>query len=134
MQDRWAMLLSRFADPRCKYELSASYIDILRQLSPIEAKVLEELYCFHPFTTLQNTDHKVRDEKILEKLDLGYETYNVLLSNLLRLGLIEEDKPIQRMTTNVPSLHTVKGPTELTDLGYHFVRHLMFDFPPEIRR
>jgi len=130
MQERWAALLARAADPKYIDKNNLYCLEILKQISPIEAKVLDAMFEFHPLEYLRSIDYKERDKVIMERNNLDFPDYQVLLSNLLRLGLIEEDsnsKSAHRAMTNAPRFHTIKSKTELTDIGYLFVRQCKFD-------
>lgn len=130
MQERWAALLSRAADPKYSYEHTLSNIEILKQISPAEAKVLDVMFELHPMQAQESIDFEQRNDEVVKRVGVTEADYNVLLSNLLRLGLIEEvleHKPFRRQVTHVPKFHTVKGPTELTDVGYFFVQQCRFD-------
>ena len=130
MQERWAALLARAADPKYIHKNNLYCLEILKQISPTEAKVLDAMFEFHPLEYLRSIDYKERDKVIMERNNLDFPDYQVLLSNLLRLGLIEEDsnsKSAHRLMTNAPRFHTIKSKTELTDIGYLFVRQCKFD-------
>lgn len=134
MQERWAALLANAADPKTTHELTLPNIEILKQLSPIEAKILDIMFELHPIRTQKHIDHKKRDEEVMKRGNVTQTDYHILQSNLIRLGLIEEvfgKTPIRRLMTNVPKFHTVKGPTELTDVGYLFVQQCRMELPSE---
>ena len=130
MQERWAALLAKAADPKYIYKNNLYCLEILKQLSPIEAKVIDAIFEFHPLEYQRFINYKKRDKIIMERTNLEFPDYQVLLSNLLRLGLIEEElnsMSAARAMTNAPRFHTIKSKTELTDIGYLFVRQCKFD-------
>lgn len=133
MQEKWAALLAKAANPKYSYDPIVAYIEILKQLSPLEAKVLDLMFDFHAFEFQRSIDSEVRDDEIMKKTNMSQADYYILLSNLLRLNVIEELSNSTGLTTNVPKFHTVKGSTELTDIGYRFVRHCKIDLYSKIQ-
>lgn len=126
MKEKWSCLLAKSVDSNHRNQSILAHIEILKQLSSSEAKVLEMMYDFHPLNSLKIESSKIRDKKIITKLNLSQEDLYIIQSYLMRLGLIQEkfeEKTVAgRMVTNVPKVHTIKSPTELTDLGLIFVK------------
>jgi hypothetical protein len=126
MQQKWSSLLASAADPSNNNIFILQHIEILNQISSVEAKVLDMIYDYHWTKTMKTGGYKERDEIIMKETCLLFEDYHILLSALIRLGVIEEtigERTIDRQATNVPKFHMIKGPTELTDLGYYFVKN-----------
>ncbi len=126
MQEKWAALLSNAADPDLKNEPVMAHIEILKQLSPFEARILDLMYDFDPFNLGKIIPPDERDKEIRRAMKIPQGELFLLQSYLIRLGVVEEslgDKPSKRTYSNVPRVYSVKGPTELTDLGYLFVKH-----------
>lgn len=124
MQQKWSSLLASAAEPKNKNHFILQHIEILNQISPMEAKVLDKFYDYHWTKTMKIDAHQERDKIIMKEACLLFEDYQILLSALIRLGVVEEiisEMSHERLQTNVPKFHMVKGATELTDLGYYFV-------------
>lgn len=87
MQTRWANLLANAISG--VMEIKPNYVEILKELSPVEALVLDKLY----EAVITESDHKKRfqmqfdKEKIVEWLKLENDTANLLIENLFRLNL-----------------------------------------------
>jgi abortive infection alpha-like protein/uncharacterized protein DUF2806 len=90
MQTRWAALLANEATS--PNSVHPSYIDILRQLSPEDAKLLDTLY------------EEVGSQKYRTILDSEYDVNSLSFYNLTRLGLIETiyDLDSKRIKVTVP--------------------------------
>ncbi len=100
VQDLWTNLLVNASDPQSTIELQRSYIDILEQLTPLEAKILEQLYSL----SFEESQHKgiitgdLPDEvKVFNgQGDKGLKEPNLevklALANLARLGCVSPMK------------------------------------------
>ena len=89
MQTKWASLLANAANPEFKDDIYSSYIEILKQLSPLEAKILDFLF---------NKGKRAFLEEIYDKCksieaDLKRENLDRLIEDLMRLNLITYPKP-----------------------------------------
>lgn len=96
LQDLWAKLLVNSVNDKNKIKLMRSYIDILERLTPLEAKILEEIYSL-PFDEIQhkgvNTTYLPEKALIVNdnersNLILENEEIQLALANLSRLGCI----------------------------------------------
>ena len=95
LQDMWAKLLVN-ASTECGMELRRAHIDILEQLSPIEALILEKIYTL-PASKLKGssivTGHLPDDvsfeEKDQEQLVNPNDEVTMALANLARLGCVK---------------------------------------------
>lgn len=95
LQDRWAALLVNAGTTSFNGEVRRSYVAILEQLTPLDARILEVVYSL-PFELSQHNgvntsdlpNHaRIPDEKEQE-LSLPSEEVVLSLSNLVRLGCL----------------------------------------------
>lgn len=82
LQNLWARLLAAAVDKSRADLVRTNYIDIVKQLDPIDALVLSELSGSQP-----NTNRNLRNE-IAGELGLPPDQIEVSLLNLHRLGLV----------------------------------------------
>lgn len=133
LQDRWAMLLANAAAGPERITILPGYIDILRQLTPTHAKVLDMLYEVHgdsfsleaePMADLYEwTGYQpTQAEAIIEKLGVRKHEYNVLASDLHRLQVIDGDRWGGGAVGPSPSGPTSYQSIHITPLGRAFVR------------
>lgn len=95
LQDRWAHLLANAADKDSGIDIHRSYIEILSQISPIEARILDEIYAI-PFDDAQHrgiaTDRLPDSARLIpeDREQVGEPSDDVMLAlgNLARLGCI----------------------------------------------
>lgn len=122
MQERWANLLGNAATGFSG--IKANYVEILKELSPLEATILDTIYK----AASAEQDYKKRKEmqfdktKICKIFSLTPEDSDLIIQNLYRLGLCQPpgssgimfgDERVGLQTTNI---------FELTSLGFHFVK------------
>ena len=95
LQDKWAALLVNAANADCSFEIQRSFIDILEQLTPLEAKILDVLYSL-PFEKSQHDgiltadlphSASIKGEK-QDNFPAPNEEIVLALSNLARLGCL----------------------------------------------
>lgn len=102
MQARWVTLLTSAANPSMP-EVMPAYIEILKQLTPLHAAVLDLLYEAHddsvslepgPMADLYEWAgyEPTPAQTIIEKFDISKQEYNVLASDLHRLQVIDGDR------------------------------------------
>lgn len=127
MQERWAALLSKAADPNCSIDFVTVYAEILRQLSPSEVKILDLM-----FDAYESTLHEQRNETIInhgairELLDIAPEEYVLLIQNLLRINLVKVHS--QGITIGLSSPEDdMKDITRLSFFGANFVKYCRKD-------
>lgn len=99
MQEKWAALLANAADPKKSNDIHLSYIEILKQLSPIEAKILDDYYSLY-----QEIEEKIRWERtgfghksefqvfkrdVCNNTGLSPEEFDLIACNLIRLNLLQ---------------------------------------------
>ena len=95
LQDRWAILLVNAANASFNIEIRRSFLEILQQLTPLDAQLLDVLYAL-PFDRSQHggivTGRLPESARIAEEneqeFQLPSEDIVLSLSNLARLGCI----------------------------------------------
>ncbi len=93
LQDMWSSLLANAADPHNTLKLDGTFVEIAKQLSPQDAKLLELIYSKQTFEHLKN--QTAGEEKIWIAKELlvavleNTNDYEVLAENLHRLRLVE---------------------------------------------
>lgn len=96
IQDRWAALLTNAANADSNIEVQRAFISILEELSPLEAKILDEIYAL-PFDQSQHdgviTENLPQEARIAtaednEKSSAPTTEVCIALSNLQRLGCL----------------------------------------------
>lgn len=99
IQEKWAALLANAADPKKSNDIHLSYIQILKQLSPIQAKILDDYYSLY-----QEIEEKIRWERtgfghksefkvfkrdVCNNTDLSPEEFDLIVCDLIRLNLLQ---------------------------------------------
>lgn len=122
MQEKWANLLANAATGFSG--IKANYVEILKELSPLEATILDNIY------RAANTeiDYEKRKtmqfdkNKICQVFSLTSDEGDLIIQNLYRLGVCQPpgssgimfgNERVGLQTTNI---------FELTSLGFHFIR------------
>jgi hypothetical protein len=138
IQAKWAALLANAANSDYSYDINSSYVEILRQLSPLEAKFLDLLFdeCEryglqtdfpHDLEFLLGQHYKTENDYIQFTLDktkaekvlgVSKDEFNILIDNLYRLNLVEGDLSPDSVYPHL-QLH-------FTSFGYAFVRNCRF--------
>jgi hypothetical protein len=113
MQDRWARLLANAAT--MSSEMPAAFPDVLRQLDPVDARVLD-----HVYNVMMSIDPEIRRHDlgmirtgIAEELGLPAETIEFHVDNLVRLRLVREP---------TGSIGGTGDAVTLSEFGRRFVR------------
>jgi hypothetical protein len=91
MAERWAALLASAANPKNKYALEPSFIDILRQLSPIQARIVEVVYQQLDLNKIPEDDWNQRGILAIglqQVLNIERAQFQLAVDNLARLRLI----------------------------------------------
>lgn len=139
MQEKWAALLANAADPKKSDDIHTSYIEILKQLTPIEAKILDDYYRMY-----QEIEEKIRWERtgfghksnfkvfksdVCNNTDLCSEQFDLIACNLIRLNLLQlpgitDAAAITSDTGNkkLPLVIKTYEFVQLTPLGEGFVK------------
>jgi hypothetical protein len=92
LMDLWAQLLANAMDPAFKGELRYAYTEIIKNLSPIDAKILSTIYELarqqHRNTIKLAGTVGVQSWRIVKDLNISEADYEVSASNLMRLRCI----------------------------------------------
>lgn len=97
MQGKWASLLANAADPIQSDDIHSSYIEILKQLTPIEAKILDVYYTMYLDEKIRwertgfghKSEFQVSKKNVCNNYNLSSERFDVIACNLLRLNLLQ---------------------------------------------
>jgi DNA-binding MarR family transcriptional regulator len=85
LNDKWAALLANAADAVRNSAVTPSYPNILEQISPVEAQILDYLYSSLKDNDFREAQHLI---DICDFAELDQEKTKVLIDNLSRLGLV----------------------------------------------
>ena len=92
MQDNWSSLLANTLDPKNEFNVSHIFSQVLNQLSINEIWMLE--YMFSNSFIMSSDERNYFEKRLLIKIsEVPYSTGDILIDNLLRLKLIEEEPP-----------------------------------------
>lgn len=121
LANKWAALLANAATVKGDELVEPSFADVLRQLTPLQAHILDELYKQVNGEHLQNEAwgrQTLKARHVREALSLDYAPFERCMDNLIRLRLCVRNMPPQS-----PKLFFVSGYTTLepTLFGYAFV-------------
>ena len=89
LAEKWAALLANAADPVQRVAVQVGFAEILRQLTPIDAQVLEFIYAEHPPQGEDLFCHYPTVEDALSNFDWQALTTETSLGNLSRLRLFD---------------------------------------------
>jgi hypothetical protein len=145
LQRRWAALLANAASDGESSKVLPGYVEALRQLTPVQARLLEWLYSNVPNDEKHEdgpewSDYESRDD-VTGEFGLSRTDYDLLISDLARLQLVEGRRNLSYHTLrNMDQLaKLVAGRWDsrhkydsvgLTTLGYHFIQACS---PPKVR-
>jgi hypothetical protein len=121
LQDKWANLLTNALDPERSKYIMPIYFEILKDLTPIEANLLDFLYnkIMGMPEDLKQPDRVtylfIIKEDIMQGFNLTEEDYNVYLDNLIRLNLCSDPRFDLNIGPKIPN--SIK----LTKLGISFI-------------
>ena len=88
LSEKWAALLANAANPETSKNIRPAFVEILKELTPIEVKILDDIYNKITITTRNNIQHDpVTRDYIIEKFQLEIDEYDVLIENLIRVNL-----------------------------------------------
>jgi hypothetical protein len=127
MQEKWIQLLVTAVDPNEEVEILPSFLEILKELSSIEVKILDYLYSNIKFSD-RISDKIFTFDEIRKHLNILKGYFGIYINNLTRLGLciipvkakfdgtwasISGEKQLPINSTNEIAL---------TEFGYIFIR------------
>lgn len=90
MQDRWASLLATAADPNSRINVRPSFAEILKELSPIEALILDKIYELVVGLPIPKEDRIGRGAagiSLKQFFALSDDEFEISIDNLYRLRL-----------------------------------------------
>jgi hypothetical protein len=109
LKSRWDNLLANAADPSPKVTILPAFTEILRQLLPLEAKILDFLYD----DGLRHNLFEFSSEDVIRGLQItSRDYYNVLATDLHRLQVIDG----RRVVREVPMLVHGDGGLEMAEM------------------
>jgi hypothetical protein len=91
MAERWASLLASAATPAGKQTVEPSFIEILRQLTPLQARILDALYQHIEKSQIPDTEWNQRgilSDGLRKVLQIEFSQFLLSLDNLVRLRLV----------------------------------------------
>ena len=128
MQTMWASLLANAANPDYSYDIHSTYVDILNQLSPLEARLLDLLFNeYEKSPSDKKGTLSFSKGKICQTVNISSERFDILIDNLFRLNLLQP--PASHGGVSVgeyPIVLRTYEVIQLTPLGCDFVRHCRF--------
>ncbi len=124
MQDRWAALLAHAADPILGQQVRPSYPEILKQLSPIEARILEAFYDSMKDVPIDDREkHGMIKARVLDVFSLSDEEYKVIVDSLVRLGICQWPTSLGGVTIgDSPMILRSYDFISLSPLGSDFIK------------
>jgi len=126
VQGKWAALLAKAADPSFSIDLCTIYIEILRQLSPHEVRILDLMFQAIEKTPPMKGNWICDHNAIRESIGVSVDHYGVMMENLSRLNLLKPQSEIMTMD----EIGRIKTPEDdlsairrLSYFGMSFVRY-----------
>jgi hypothetical protein len=119
MASKWASLLANAADPAQRVQVQPAFGEILRQLTPNDARILDALY-FPEGTsrTKPSAGGSRMIKQFVSGLELSYAEVSLSVDNLLRLRLCMASEPKPGM---FGASLTTPGEVRSTVLGQQFL-------------
>ncbi|MDF7810915.1 Abi-alpha family protein [Hymenobacter sp. YC55] len=118
---KWAALLANAATHQGDMLVEPSFADVLRQLTPVQAQILDELYKQVNGAHLQDEAwgrQTLNERQVREALKLEFAQFERCMDNLLRLRLCAKNTPAKTTTLFSSNGYTTIEPTLF---GYAFV-------------
>ena len=135
LHDLWAKLLVSAMDPSYQAKTRTAYIDIIKQLDPLDVKILKKMNVVYQKKISTSTFFKektptyvcILKKDLLEDLTVSNEDYWTAVDNICRLGLacsyIEGDTiDTEEDSYDVVTSHGGYNALSLTALGLSFVK------------
>ncbi len=120
MQGKWSNLLANAA--ASTHKVTPNYIEILKELSPIEAKVLDTIYDESTRPRDNKNILQFSTQKICEYFGIPAEESEVMVQNLYRLGLCSEPGSTGMTFGEARVALRTTDIFEITSLGVAFVK------------
>jgi hypothetical protein len=110
---RWASLLSNASSPRASNKILPGYIDVLRQLTPIQVAILDWLY-----ERRRARDEITTKEQLMEKFELPIDDFALFMTDFQRLNILRASNiQFQDAFSNQDIFRQV----HLTTFGFYFI-------------
>ena len=123
MQEKWAALLANAADPNRTPEITPFFPDILKQLSPAEAKLLDIIYDQIKGLSVDEVLTAVFFKKdCMAGLGISSYEHDLLIANLFRLGLCQSPQQTGIVIGSMAVAVNTKDPFSITIIGYELVK------------
>lgn len=116
LSERWSSILVKAADPNTSKDIKPVFIDILRTITPVEARILDDIFSLN-----EKSRVPIEMNYILEEYNLSKEDYEILIENLIRLNLISAPNS-GGVTFNSITIFRDNTQILLTSLGKAFIK------------
>lgn len=128
MQTKWASLLANAANPKYSHDIYSAYFEILNQLSPLEAKLLDALFNEYERTpSNKKATLSFSKEKICQAMNISPEKFNIITDNLFRLNLLQPPASHNGVLIGeYPIVLRTYKVIQITTLGCDFIRNCRF--------
>lgn len=133
IQDMWASLIANSFNSNTESENTFIFMNILKELTPFQAKLLEFYYEYidnkkRKTTTLDKIMKAVVvKNKVLEHFGIDEDRFTFNISCLVRLGLIMQSDTPNQVVVGGGTVPTGYNKTTLTPIGFEFVKICMSD-------
>jgi len=133
MKERWASLLANSVSEGKENHSYMSFVHILNELSPVEAKFIDLMYdevLWPARRAYRNTPSYQSTSRLSDRLNINDEEAYVICDNLIRLNLIQTNfkfKPEKRDISR-SEIQPTYDEVSLTYLGNEFIRNCRIAF------
>ena len=133
LQKKWSVLLANSAtrgEDKSQYSI---FSEILRQMSPAQAKCLEVMYCEEKYSArkkMRSLPSYQYSGYLQNRLKVSKSEYQIIIDNLIRLNLVHQKIETGTILANGESLIIERNYEEvsLTNLGQVFIRKCRIPF------
>jgi hypothetical protein len=135
LQDIWCNLIANSLDPNFDKEIRYTLIDMIRNLTPLDALILKYVYeeSFNIAKDMVDAtnnpvrvvDCRVRFDKMKEKIEAEPREIRISLSNLVRVQCIQEASlraTVNAIKSGIDAVVTLDESYSLTELGIYFIQ------------
>lgn len=139
LRELWCNLIANSLDPNFDEEIRNSYVEIIRSITSLDAKILEYIFkeTFNitiatievTNSTVRIVDCRIRFDKIIEYIKCEPNKIRLSLDNLMRVQCIQDitvRDTVKAMKSGVDVI-TIEESYSLTELGFHFIKACMKD-------
>lgn len=129
MQNKWAALIANASASHNSESVKPSFPEILKELSPVEASLLDKLFDEVNQQPQERRFETVFDkEKICKFYKINEDDFNVIADNLFRLNLCQPPASFGGVTIGkFPIVLRTYEHICFTPLGYKFVKSCRFE-------